>query len=353
MTNRRTRRKGRAALAAAILTLALSALALCGCAVHSEPRIWVEYFDTVSTLTAYVDEESGVFSDRCIEVDALLGDYHRLLDIYHEYDYGGAEHNLRYVNVHAAEGPVKIDERLMEVLLFGKQMHELTEGKTNIAMGAVLRLWHDCREAAASNAASVRIPTAAELAEAAKHTDISNLILDTESMTVYFADPQMSLDVGAIGKGFVAEKVRQLLAARGADGYVLNLGGNLCLLGTDVLPRVAIKNPDTSSSEPSLRLLLHNTSCVTSGNYERYFTVGGERYHHIIDPDTLMPSDYFASVSIITENAAVADALSTALFSMSYEDGARIAAKAGVDVVWIYNDGRVVTTEGLRENIIG
>lgn len=339
------------AAVATLLTAVIFALTFCGCAVRSDPRIWVEYFDTVSTLTAYVDEESGIFADRCSEVDALLGDYHRLLDIYREYD--GTEHNLRYVNAHAAEAPVKVDERLMEVLLFGKQMHELTEGKTNIAMGSVLQLWHNCREEAARDAASARIPTASELAEAAKHTDINDLILDTESMTVYFADPQMSLDVGAIGKGFVAEKVRQLLLDSGADGYVLNLGGNLCLIGADVLPRVAIKNPDTSSSEPSLRLRLHNTSCVTSGNYERYFTVGGERYHHIIDPDTLMPSDYFASVSIITENAAVADALSTALFSMSYEDGARIAASAGVDVVWIYEDGSVVTTEGLRQYIIG
>jgi thiamine biosynthesis lipoprotein len=95
-------------------------------------------------------------------------------------------------------------------------------------------------------------------------------------------------------------------------------------------------------------LTLANTSCVTSGNYERFYTVGGKRYHHVIDKDTLMPSEYFAAVTIITENSGLADALSTALFSMSYEDGLALVEKiGGVEVLWITENGTQYKTSGI------
>ena len=102
-------------------------------------------------------------------------------------------------------------------------------------------------------------------------------------------------------------------------------------------------------------LKLADISCVTSGNYERYFTIDGVKYHHIIDPDTLYPANYFVSITIITKNSGLADALSTALFCMSYEDGIKIIENIknniedDIDVVWIYEDGSKVTTPGVKE----
>lgn len=340
---------------ATVLVLLCSLASLVGCAVKSEPAIFDEYFDTVSTLTSFVKEERGVFEERRDAVEELLRDYHRLFDIYHEYE--GIEHNLCYVNAHAAEGPVTVDPRLMELLVYAKDVHELTGGKTNIAMGAVLRLWHDCREAAndAANPEPPRIPTREELNRAAMHIDIDDLILDTDNMTVYFADPEMSLDVGAVAKGFTAEKAKKLLISMGADSYVLDLGGNLCLIGDkgNGEPFItAITNPDRNASDYSLRLSLADVSCVTSGNYERKYVVDGVEFHHIIDTGTLYPAKYFASVSVICDDSALADALSTALFCMSYTDGAALAERANVEVVWITEDGEVVTTDGISELII-
>ncbi len=342
-------------LLTAVMTLAVllcSLACLAGCAVRSEPVRWIEFFGTESSLTSFVKEERGVFEQRSEAVESLLWDYHRLYDIYNEYD--GIEHNLCYVNAHAAEGPVTVDPRLMELLVYGKEIHELTGGKTNIAMGAVLRLWHDCREQANEKPAEARIPTRDELNEAAEHIDIDDLILDTEAMTVYFADPRMSLDVGAVAKGFAAQRAKELLISMGADSCILDLGGNLCLIGDNVDEPfvIAIRNPDRGAGDYALRLSLADVCCVTSGNYERYFTVDGTKFHHIIDTGTLYPARYFASVSVICDDSALADALSTALFSMSYAEGAALAERAGVEVVWITEDGEITTTEGLSELII-
>ena len=98
--------------------------------------------------------------------------------------------------------------------------------------------------------------------------------------------------------------------------------------------------------------MLADTSCVTSGDYERFYSVDGKQYHHVIDKDTLMPSTYFRSVSIITENSGLADALSTALFSMSYEDGRALVDKIGnIDVLWISDDG-MRYTDGIAKLIV-
>ena len=187
--------------------------------------------------------------------------------------------------------------------------------------------------------------------EASKHTSIDLLEIDEANLTVRISDPAASIDVGALGKGYATEKAAQYIESLGLNSYVLNIGGNIRIIGTKPDGSgwlTGIKDPQNSDSAYAEYLTLANTSCVTSGIYERYFTVGGVRYHHIIDKDTLMPSTYFASVSIITKDSGLADALSTALFTMSYEDGkALVDSLDGVDVLWITNSGEKLMTEGL------
>ncbi len=309
------------------------------------------YFDTVSYVYSYAGDSQETFDANANAAFELLGEYHRLFDIY--YEHTGVT-NLRTLNKNAGGEPMVVDEKLIDFLLYAKELYKTTNGEMNIMMGSVLRLWHDCREAASNNSESARIPTEAELAEANKYTDMSFLEIDEKNNTVRITDPRASIDVGALGKGYATEKAAQYLKSVGAESYVLNIGGNIRIIGHKPDGSgwgTGIKDP-ADTDRYAITLTLADTSCVTSGDYERYFSVGSQRYHHIIDKDTLMPATYFSSVSIFTEDSGLADALSTALFAMSYEEGRAIVEDLGnVDVIWITPDGEMYYTDGIEELI--
>jgi thiamine biosynthesis lipoprotein len=263
---------------------------------------------------------------------------------------------LRKALKNAGKAPVKVDTAMIDFLEYCKELYTLTGGKTNVMMGSVLKIWHDCREEASENFGYLSpddLPTEEELNEAAKHTSIDSLIIDRESSTVYISDPEASLDVGAIAKGYTVDILYERIKSTGADSVVLNIGGNIRTIGKkpEGGPWVTgLTNPDKDSNEPLIaRLEIGETSLVTSGDYERAFISDNKKYHHIIDPDTLMPSEYFSSVSVLAEKSALSDALSTALFSMSYEDGLKLISDiGGIEVVWVTRDGVVKTTDGVR-----
>lgn len=334
----------------------LLASALLSCAPAESPKepktqanSYYEYFDTVCTVISYAGDSADTFSANCDAISALLREYHRLFDIYYEY---ADVNNLRTVNKNAASAPVKVDRKLIDFLLYAKEIHGLTNGATNIAMGSVLKLWHDAREDGIDDPENAYLPSSEELFEAAKHTNIDDLIIDEKENTVFFADPLMRLDVGAIGKGYAAERAAELLIERGVTSYVLNIGGNIRTIGSKPSGEgwtTGITNPDKSSEDEFVcKVIIKDTSLVTSGDYERFYEVDGVRYHHIIDPQTNMPAAYFSSISVFTKDSGLADALSTALFCMSYEDGLALVKKLGeVDVIWVSPDGNVKMTDGI------
>ena len=341
---------------AVCLALALSLL-MAGCAGEAdkaEPRgkSYFTYFDTVSYVFDYSGDSAERFDNRSAEVSGILEEYHKLLDIYHEYS---GINNLCTINKLAGGEPVSVDEKLIRFLSYAKELYEQTDGEMNVMMGAVLRLWHDCRTAASDAPSAARVPSEQELKEAAMHTDISLLEIDSENLTVRITDPQASIDVGALGKGYATERAADYLFSQEAYGYVLNVGGNIRIIGTKPDGSgwvTGIKDPNDPDGNFALSLLLSDTACVTSGIYERYFTVDGVRYHHIIDKDTLYPADYFSSLTVITADSGLADCLSTALFCMSQEDGQKLVDKiGGVEVLWIYPDGSMAYTDGLASLI--
>jgi thiamine biosynthesis lipoprotein len=195
------------------------------------------------------------------------------------------------------------------------------------------------------------------LREAALHTDINGMVIDEEACTVTLTDPDMRLDVGAIAKGYAVEMVARSLAERGISGYVINVGGNVRTVGTKPEGEpwlVGIENPAEDAENPYLAYLnLADRSLVTSGSYQRYYVVDGERYHHIIDPDTLMPALGYLSVSIVCESSADGDALSTALFCMTPEEGlALIESLPGIDAMWVMPDGTQEYSSGFYEHVM-
>ena len=315
-------------------------------------EISFSHFNTVSTISSYGKVSEDAFNSYVITADELLEKYHKLFDIYYEYS---GVNNIRTINKNAGKQPVEVDTELIDFLLYCKELYTLTSGKTNVMLGSVLKIWHDCREKAADNFGYLSpqdLPTDEELRAAKEHTSIDSLIIDKDAGTVYISDPKASLDVGAIAKGYTVDIIYERLVADGADSIALNIGGNIRTIGLkpDGTNWVTgITNPDRSSNETiKCRIEIASTSVVTSGDYERYFIAGEKKYHHIIDPETLVPAEYFASVSIITPHSGLADALSTALFCMTYEEGLALAQSLdNVNVIWIYTDGTVKSTTGI------
>ncbi len=329
-------------LSAAIM-VAAALLGLCSCG-SSEKRYTAstfEYFDTVTEIVGYASSEEEFESTKNY-IFSELEKYHKLYDIYNSYD-GIA--NINTVN--SSHELTEVDGELIDLIEFGKSIYPATCGKMNIAMGAVLSLWHDCREE------KTRLPEKAELVSASKHCNIDNVMTDKENGTLFLADEKMSLDVGAIAKGYAAERISEALREKGISGYLISIGGNVCTVGAKPNGEkwtVGIENPDGGFFE---KVCVSDMSVVTSGSYQRYFELDGVRYHHIIDPDTLMPENDYVSVTVIAEDSALADALSTALFNMDIEQGKEVLLSLeNAYAMWITADGEKLFSDGFEKFIM-
>ena len=357
-----------------VLSLALCATLLAGCgqeaaSASQDPELagyerytvtWFDVFDTVTTVIGYAASQEEWDS----QMEALHSDlveYHQLYDIYHTYS---GVTNLRDVNDRAGQEPVEVDGRIMGLLTEAKEMCETTGGKMNVAFGTVLKIWHNYREAALDDPAQAAVPSLEELQAAAQHCDINDLILDEEASTVFFADPELQLDVGSVGKGYAVEMVARAAEERGLKSALISVGGNLRSIGhkPDYTRWTGgIQNPWTTTADivPTESggyvavVEVEDMSLVTSGNYQRYYEVDGVRYHHLIDPDTLMPANYYSAVSVLAPDSGLADCLSTGLFCMPLEQGqALVESLDGVEAMWMMNDENdVVYSSGFEASL--
>lgn len=326
-------------------------------AAASAPADYVKYsvtyfdtFDTIISLTAYARTQEA-FDTAAALLHERYQYMHRLYDNYNAYD---GIINLHTLNETAALAPVKVDPLLFDLLKLVKEQQPCLRNQVNVAMGSVLRIWHRYREAGLNDPENAQLPPMEALIAASSHTNYDDVILDEQAFTVYYADPELKLDLGAVAKGYATEIVAQELFARGFNSFVISAGGNVRAGNPPMDGRkgwgVGIQNPDLAhASDLTDVLYLADTSVVTSGNYQRYYFVDDKLYHHLIDPDTLMPADYFPSVSVVTQNSALADLLSTALYLMPYEEGrAFVDTLENVDALWIFEDGTFEMTNGLK-----
>ena len=308
-------------------------------------KVWqnirFDLFDTVSYVYSYKGDTVEEFTENSNNAFAILEEYHKLFDIYHEYN---GIVNLATINKNAGKEAMTVDAKLVAFLKYAKEIYSLTNGETNVMLGPVLKLWHDARTS------KDYIPTMESLQNAYKYSSIDLLEIDDVNNTVRIKDANGRIDVGALGKGYATERVAEYLESIGCTSYVLNFGGNLRVIGTRLDGtgwNTGVTNP-FGDTQFSLYLNIKDTACVTSGDYERYFVYEGKKYHHIIDKDTLMPAEYFSSITILTKDSGLADALSTALFTMSYEEGvALINSLEDVEAIWIFRDKTIKYTDGV------
>ncbi len=337
-------------------TLILLLVLLCGCTaapaksddtgLNRYEATFLTLFDTVTTIVGYAETEEAFTDTAQVFHDELL-EYHQLYDIYNEYE---GINNIKTINDHGWEHPIKVDQRIIDLLLFSKELYTQTEGRVNIAMGSVLRLWHDARETGIADPSRAALPDQAALEQAAAHTDIDSIQIDVEESTVFLSDPEVKLDVGAIAKGYAVEQV----CRNTPSGLLISVGGNVCPTG----PKPESGQPwvvgiqDPEDPEQYLHTIyVEDVSVVTSGDYQRYFTVDGVPYHHIIDPDTNYPAGYWRSVTILCRDSGVADALSTALFTLPQEEGQALLDAFQAEAMWARQDGTILYSPGFQAYI--
>ena len=335
-----------------ILLLLAAALVCTGCVpVQTAPAAkqytatFLTLFDTVTTIVGRAESEEA-FRAQAQDIHDELLEYHQLFDIYNEYD-GIA--NLKTINDHAGVAPVEVDGRIIDLLLDCRAYCEATGGSMNAAMGSVLSLWHDARNDSLNDPANAYLPEDTALRAAAEHTDFGSVIIDEAASTVFISDPETQLDVGAIAKGWSVQRASE----NAPSGLLISVGGNVCATGPkaeDGAPWViGIQDPD--GGDYLHTIYVSGGSVVTSGDYQRAYSVDGELYHHIIDPKTLYPSAYWRSVTVVCPDSGTADALSTALFVLPLEEGQALLDRYGAEALWVDADAKLHYSPGFKSLI--
>lgn len=323
------------------LCLVLLLILLPGCSARKElyQATWLDAFDTVISMKGYASSQKE-FDEIAQQVHQELLECHQLFDVYN--DYPGVV-NLKTVNDNAGISPVAVDARVLQLLTDCRDYYYMTNKRVNVAMGSVLRLWHEARTAGLDDPANACLPDRTALEAAAEHCSFDTVILDEASSTVFITDSQQLLDVGAIAKGWTGQRLSELLP----EGYLLSLGGNVVARGGKAdgsAWNVGVQSP-YDLEEYLFTVELTGGSLVTSGDYQRYYEVDGQTYHHIIDPDTLMPSAYWRSVTILCPDSGLADCLSTALFLMPMEEGQALIQECGAEALWMDAEGDMYPSE--------
>ena len=362
MPELRKPRAGGASLLLRAAALSLALLVLSGCSSTivmgqpseaAEPELtryqatFLDLFDTLTTIVGYAESEEA-FTEMATGIQNSLREYHELYDIYDDYE---GINNIKTINDAAGGEPVEVDGRIIDLLLYCKEMYEKTGGQLDAARGSGLSIWHDAREAGLDDPENAALPDTAALEAAAEHCNFDSVIIDAEASTVQITDPETQLDVGAVAKGYATEQVCKDLPS----GYLVSVGGNVRATG----PKpdgsawiVGVQDPDGGAEDYLLRLNVSEGSIVTSGDYQRYYVVDGVRYHHIIDPQTLYPATRWRAVTIVCSDSGMADALSTSLFTMSQEDGQALLDEFGAEAVWVTSGGELLYSPGLSEYIV-
>jgi len=315
---------------------------------------FLDLFNTVTTVVGKAENEE-VFTQQAQAVYDSLLYYHQLFDVYNDYE---GVNNIKTINDQAGIAPVKVDAAIVEMLADCKEYYEQTNGRVNAAMGSVLYLWHTARNDSINDPVHAYLPETEKLKAAAEHTDMEKLVIDREASTVFLSDPDMRLDVGAIAKGWATQKAADEFAAKYPaedGGFLISVGGNVCATGPKDAQGTAwvigIQKPDGDANEYLHTVYVKSGCVVTSGDYQRTYAVDGKQYHHIIDPDTLFPSAYWRSVTIICEDSGQADALSTALFLMDLESGQKLLKQYDAAAMWVNADGEIFYSPGFKDLI--
>lgn len=314
---------------------------------------FLDTFSTIVKVVAYTKNEEefknymNILEERFIEL-------HRLYDRFNNYE---GINNIKTINDNAGKQAVKVEQEIIDLILFCKELYNKTGNLTNIALGAVTDIWHEYREEGLFDPRNAQLPPMDILENAKEHTDMDKIIVNVEESTIYLEDPRMRLDVGAVAKGFATEIVAKEIEEAGLKSALISAGGNIRAIGKPLDGikdkwGVGIQNPNSTIFDADRVLetiFVTDTSVVSSGDHQRYYIVDGEIIHHIIHPETLMPTNYYRQVTVVTPNSGVADFYSTAVFLLPFEESKKLVDSLdNFEAMWVFPDGTIEVTEGLK-----
>lgn len=287
------------------------------------------YFDTVITVTLYGDEQTA--TKRLNDVFKMAKRYENLLSAQKE----GSDIS----RINEAHGQfVTVDDDTLKVIKAALKYSEESGGVFDLTVGDLSSLW-DFKNNTGT------IPDETAIKQAVSHIDYKNVII--EKNQVRLKDSKASIDLGGIAKGFIADKMKARLKELGAKSGIINLGGNVLLIGSrpdKAAYTVGIQRPFSDDGTALFTIKAKDVSVVTSGTYQRYFEKNGRIYHHILDISTGYPYDNgLDSVTIITKDSTRADALSTTVFAMGPDAGLDyVNSLNGVEAVFVESDGNII-----------
>jgi thiamine biosynthesis lipoprotein len=299
-------------------------------------EVFFDVFDTVTIIVGYAktQEEFDYFTREVMRAE--LHRLHQLFDIFNEYH---NINNIYTINKYAGIAPVEVDGAIIELLQLSMKAYEMSGGLVNVAIGPVTEIW---RESAILGV----IPSMDALLMAWEFTDINDLVIDEEMSTVFLSYEAMSLDVGSIAKGFAIELATQAAIVAGFDAFSLSVGGDVRVTNAPLSGRegwgVGVLSPE--EGEMLDVVLATNTSVFSSGDYLRYFVVDNQRFHHIIDPGTLMPATGHRTVTVVYPDATMADILSLMAFILDTDEGKEVLMEFGAKGMWMLEDGTIAIT---------
>lgn len=252
------------------------------------------------------------------------------------------------VNRNAGIRPVKVSKELFDLVYRSKKISELSNGYFDISFASIDKVWK-------FDGSDVVVPSEDNLKASVAKINFQNIVLDADNQTVFLKDKGMKIGFGAIGKGYAANKAKAVMKALNANDGVVNAGGDLVSWGTrpDGSPwTIGIADPQNKENIISY-LNISDMAVVTSGNYERYVEIEGERYCHIINPKTGWPVKGTKSVTIICADGEIADALATTVFVLGPEEGVKLIDHLkGVECIIVNDDNQFVYSQNVKLNFL-
>ncbi|WP_396591970.1 FAD:protein FMN transferase [Allomuricauda sp. R78024] len=275
-----------------------------------------------------------------INIDEAVSEIERIEKIISSWDEAS---ETALVNKNAGIKPVKVSTELYHLVERAKKISEITDGAFDISYASMDNIWK-------FDGSMKGMPAEALLRQSVSKIGHEKILLDPIEQTIYLSEPGMRIGFGAIGKGYAADRAKELLVSKQVKGGVINASGDLTTWGTKVTGEkwlIGIANP-LSKDKVFSWLPVVESSVATSGNYEKYVMLDGKKYSHIIDPRTGYPTTGVNSVSVFTKNAELCDALATAVFIMGKDSGIHLINQMdGVEVVVVDSDNKIHKSSGI------